>query len=156
MTEQAVIAHPLPELRLEYAFSIRIDFRDRLEFGSGTPRGGRGYVSVAQGKIEGPLLQGKVMPDSGADWALIRESGILEINAHYMLQAADGTPIYMRNRGYMHRRPGGGPPTYFVLTPVFDAPVGLHDWLTRTVFVGKGERRSNPDHSLFSYWAIRT
>ena len=44
--------------------------------------------------------------------------------------------------------------TYFSITPVFDTPPGPHDWLTRTVIVGKGRRYPNPDHTIFQYFAI--
>ena len=45
--------------------------------------------------------------------------------------------------------------TYFRITPVFDAPVGPHDWLTRTVIVGRGRRLPDPDHTVFDYYAVR-
>jgi len=145
-----------PALDLEFAFQIRVEFRDRVMF-SPTPGGGRGYVSVARGEVEGPKLRGRVLPNSGADWALVRQDGTLEINAHYMLEASDGTPIYLQNRGYLHRSdPAEFQPSYFVMAPVFDVPVGPHDWLTRTVIVGKGERRRDPDHSVFTYFAVRS
>ncbi len=146
----------LPTIDLQFAFQVRIDFRDRVIFPP-TPRGGRGYVSVAGGTVEGPMLQGRVLPASGADWGLMRADGVMEINAHYMLEASDGSPIYIQNRGYLYRTPGSKEfqPTYFAMTPTFDAPVGPHDWLTRTVIVGKGERRADPDHTIFTYYAVK-
>ena len=39
-------------------------------------------------------------------------------------------------------------------TPRFDAPTGPHDWLTRTVIVGTGQRFLNPDYTLFRYFAV--
>jgi Protein of unknown function (DUF3237) len=153
--EQAV----LPKIELEYAFSVRIFFKERVEFE--TPRGGRGYTPPSSGEVWGPRLQGKVVPYSGADYAIfqnIRETGI-KINTHYMLQADDGAWIYIRNLGYLHRLPlyegTEGGRTYFRMTPYFAAPKGPHDWMTRTIFVGTAARRSNPDHSLFTYYAVK-
>ena len=154
----------IPQLKLEFAFQIRIDFKERIMFGE-TPRGGRGYVPATGGWVEGPRLKGKVMPYSGADWALVRNDGVLELNAHYMLQAEDGTPIYIQNRGYLWRHDGSaktpikGPPapgvsTYFNITPSFDVPTGPHDWLARTIIVGNGVRHSDPDHTIFTYYAV--
>jgi len=154
----------IPELKLEFAFQVRIDFKERIMFGE-TPSGSRGYVPPTGGWVEGPRLKGKVRPYSGADWAFTRNDGVLELSAHYMLEAEDGTPIYIRNSGYLWRHNGEAkipfkaplPPeysTYFRITPTFDVPVGPHDWLTRTVIVGTGERRSNPDHSIFTYYAV--
>jgi hypothetical protein len=86
-----------------------------------------------------------------------------------MLEADDGTRIYIRNMGYVHgplRASDQGPdeppriPGYFRCTPYFKAPVGPHDWLNRTVVVGIGKRVPKvapddpPDHSLFRYYAV--
>jgi hypothetical protein len=160
-------------LDLEFVFRIRIDFKERLRFEPTTPMGGRVYVPVTGGEISGPRLQGIVMPYSGGDWARGRSDGVAELNAHYTLQASDGALIYINNRGYLYGRDETGRPlvlsdadqraqgfnikpnTYFRLTPVFDAPVGPHDWLTRTVIVGRGRRVPDPDHTVFEYFAVR-
>ena len=148
----------VPKIELEYAFSVRIFFKERVVFT--TPRGGRGYTPPASGDVWGPRLQGKVVPYSGADYATFQDvrQGI-KINTHYMLQADDGAWIYIRNMGYLHRQKlfNGTTPEhgYFRMTPYFDAPKGPHDWLTRTIIIGTAERRSNPDHSLFTYYAVK-
>ena len=149
----------IPTIELEYAFSVRIVFKERIDFIG--PKGGRGYVPPSYGEVWGPRLQGKVVPYSGADYAIFTDlqRGI-SINTHYMLQADDGTWIYIRNIGYLYRpeqAAGAAPaPPYFRMTPYFDAPTGPHDWLTRTVILGTGERRSDPfDHSLFTYYAVK-
>lgn len=165
---------------LEFVFRIRILFKERIVFSPTTPNGGRVYVPPAGGDVFGPRLNGRVVPYSGADWARRHSDGAAELNAHYMLEADDGTPIYIHNRGFLYGRgpdgrplaqgvaahsqteasPGGettwtvAPDTYFVCTPVFDAPVGPHDWLTRTAFVGRGRRVAAPDHTVFDYFAV--
>lgn len=154
-------AKPLGEIepiKLEYAFQIRIDFKERVSFA--TPNGRRAYVPAISGVIEGPRLQGIVVPHSGADYA---GNGVLD--AHYMLQASDGTMIYIHNTGYLYPADGkpidrsdpswgGDRPFYFRVTPYFDTPVGPHDWLTRTVIVGSGKRHANPDYTIFTYYAV--
>ena len=145
-------------IKLEYVFQIRIDFKERVSFA--TPNGRRAYVPALSGVIEGPRLQGIVVPHSGADYA-----GNGRLNAHYMLQASDGTHIYINNTGYLYPvdgKPidrndpswGGDREFYFRITPVFDTPVGPHDWLTRTVIVGTGQRHANPDYTIFTYYAV--
>ena len=42
--------------------------------------------------------------------------------------------------------------TYCRVTPQFEVPAGPHDWLARTLFVGKGERRGAM--SVFDYYAV--
>jgi hypothetical protein len=159
-----------PTLPSEFVFQVRIDFKERTRFLPTSAMGGRVYVPVTGGTITGPKLQGRVLPYSGADWARGRPDGAGEINAHYMFEASDGTPIYIYNKGYLYGRGDDGLPippekkkgfeiaasTYFVCTPVFDTPTGPHDWLTRTVIVGMGERKPNPDHTIFNYFAIKS
>jgi hypothetical protein len=158
-------------LRYEHAFDIRINFDKRWVIGpiAGSLR--HGYTSVGEGStVSGPLLNGRLVDYSGADWPVVRPDGVVELNAHYMIETDDGTPIYIRNLGYVHgpmrssEQPADAAPSippYFRCTPYFRAPDGKYDWLNRTVIVGVGQRRpklnegDEPDHSLFRYYAIR-
>lgn len=142
-------------LQLEHVFDIRIDFNERKIFGPVAGGASQGYVSVKSGIVEGPRLNGRVVDYSGADWATVRTDGVVELNAHYLLEANDGTLIYIRNLGYVYgAQPERGRSAYFRCTPYFRAPEGPHEWLNRTVIVGGGERRTNPDHSVFRYYAV--
>jgi Protein of unknown function (DUF3237) len=155
---------PQLEASLEYVFEMRVNFTpDRCIFGP-LPGGGRqGYTPTAGGQIYGPRLSGHVVPLSGADFATVRDDGVIEINSHYLLETDDATKIYINNVGYLvPAKPGTGQtahglvqPAYFRFTPRFKVPAGPHDWLARTVFVGAGQRRANPDHSIFRYYAVR-
>lgn len=151
-------------VRLEHVFDVRVTFGDdRIIFGL-LPGGARqGYTPPHGGIITGPRLSGIVVPHSGADYATVRGDGVIELNAHYMLEAEDGTPIYIQNRGYIVPSADGQgeandqgliQPAYFRFTPTFRVPAGPHDWLARTVIVGAGERRRDPDHSIFRYYAV--
>lgn len=157
-------------LRYEHAFDIRINFDKRWMFGPISGGDMHGYTSVGEGcTISGPRLTGKLVDYSGADWPVVRPDGVVELNAHYMIEADDGARIYIRNLGYVHgplRAEGQGPdeepaiPRYFRCTPYFRAPIGPHDWLNRTVIVGVGQRvpkvrdEDPQDHSLFRYYAV--
>jgi len=152
-----------PALGLEFAFRIRLNLGIRNKIGE-IPSGGiRGFVSAAGGIIEGPMLNGIVVPNSGGDWALYRPDNTVAFQAHYMLQADDGTDIYIRNSGYRHappevaRRQEALEPVdfseyYMRITPTFDTPIGKHDWLTRNIIVGCGERHA--DFSMFHYYLL--
>lgn len=141
---------------LEHVFDIEVLFGpDRAIFGPLPGGGHQGYTPATGGTISGPRLTGSVVPHSGADYATVRADGTIELCAHYLLQASDGTMIYIRNLGYLVRPAAGEPqPSYFKLTPYFRVPAGPHDWLTRTVIVGGGERRTDPDRTLFRYYAL--
>ncbi len=154
---------PHQTVTTEFVFETRVDFSvERCIFGP-LPDGSRqGYTPLTTGTISGPRLSGRVLPQSGADFAIVRGDGVIEINSHYILEADDGTLIYISNSGYLvPAAPGtaqivdGTPqPAYFRFTPMFRVPAGPHDWLNRTIVIGTGERRSNPDHSIFRYFAV--
>ena len=143
------------DVKLVHAFDVRMNFHKRVIFGPVSGGAKQGYVSFKDGVIKGPKLNGKLMEYSGADWATVRMDGVVETNAHYMLEADDGTPIYIQNRGYIYNtQPNAPGPAYFRCTPYFRAPVGKHDWLNRTVIVGGGERHENPDYTIFRYYTV--
>jgi hypothetical protein len=143
------------DVKLEHVFDVRIDFHERHIFGPVSGGAKQGYVSVKGGLVEGPRLNGVVKAHSGADWGTVRTDGVVELNAHYLLEADDGALIYIRNLGYVYgAAPGATGPSYFRCTPYFRAPEGKHDWLNRTVIVGGGQRKTNPDHTVFRYYAV--
>jgi uncharacterized protein DUF3237 len=149
------------ELRFTHVFDVRINFDKRWLIGPVSGGANVGYTSIGAGStVSGPRLNGKLVDYSGADWPIVRQDNVVELNAHYMIEADDGARIYIRNMGYVHGPLPGGIPAYFRCTPYFRAPVGPHEWLNRTVIVGVGQRRPRqtpedpPDHSLFRYYAI--
>jgi len=145
------------DCKLEHVFDIEVFFgADRTIFGPLPDGGKQGYTPPIGGTISGPRLTGTVVPHSGADYPLVRSDGVIELNAHYLLKAEDGTLIYIMNKGYLvPGGPGSTQPGYFRITPYFRVPEGPHDWIGRTCIVGGGERRSDPDRTLFRYYALR-
>ena len=148
---------------LEFAFAITLKF-ERVQVIDPAPEGGRRTaVYVDEGVIEGPLLNGRAVPNSGGDYAYFRPDDTAVFDARYMLEADDGTLILIRNKGYLwERKPGvmqrlrqwafeGGDPVspdeyYLRARPTFECSQGPHYWLTRHVFVGVGERRRDGNH----------
>lgn len=155
--------------RLEFALEIRLAF-PRVQMIPNTPMGGsRSAVYVQEGTFEGPRLRGKAVPGSGGDYAYFRPDDVAVFDARYMLEEEDGTLILLHNRGFLWgRKPDtmqklrdwafkGGAPVpheeyYLRGNPSFETPIGKHDWLTKHVFVGVGERR--PDGNRLRYYAL--
>ena len=130
------------DCKLEHVFDIVVEFgADRTTFGPLPGGDQQGYTPPIGGTITGPRLNGIVVPRSGADYAIVRSDGVLELEAHYMLQADDGTLIYIVNRGYLVRAPEGTgekndqgmvQPAYFRCTPIFRVPaVRMTGWPVR-------------------------
>jgi hypothetical protein len=155
--------------KLEFAFEVRLYF-SRVQTIASMPTGaGRGGVYLGTGEFSGPRLNGKVVPDSGGDYALFRPDDTVSFDARYMLQENDGTLILLQNRGYLWgykddtmRRlrdmaftggPAVSPAEYYFRTfPSFEVDTGKHDWLTRHVIIGIGERKA--DGNLIRYYAL--
>ncbi|WP_426956322.1 DUF3237 domain-containing protein [Muricoccus radiodurans] len=115
------------------------------------PNGERRVIPINGGRVTGPRLEGEVLP-GGADFQLIRPDGVAEIEARYVIRAADGALVYVVNRGLRHAAPEDmdrllrGEPVppervYFRTAPVFETAAPALAWLTRSLFLGYGERR---------------
>jgi hypothetical protein len=152
-----------PVLVFVFRILLRFDAGPRLRFEPAYRAGRRGFVAVQGGEVSGPRLTGRVLPQYGGDWPWFSPGGLVDFEAHYLLEASDGTPVYIHNRGLAWSAPDvlarieAGEPvapedTYCRVTPRFEAPAGPHEWLNRTVFIGKGERRGA--QSVFDYYAV--
>ena len=148
---------------LEYVFEMHVRLGDRMHTEKLPDGGKRAFVPVTGGEISGPRLSGRIVPYSGGDWPSVRPDASAIFNARYLLETSDGTQIYIKNRGIrsgsketIQRILAGeavDPSEYYMrLAPRFEAPEGPHEWLSRTVFIGTGERLE--DHSVFRYWAV--
>lgn len=115
-------------------------------------RGERRVVPLAGGTVSGPGLSGRIV-EGGADWQWRRADGVLEISAHYVIEADDGGWIEVRSEGLRHGPPevmaalerGDDVPAsaYFFRTFVrftTGAPAWLH--LNRTMALAVGRREA--------------
>jgi hypothetical protein len=116
------------------------------------PQGERRFVPLGGGTVSGPELNGRLV-EGGIDWQWRRPDGVLEIAAHYVLQADDGGLIEVKSDGLRHAAPevmaalARGEPVppqdYFFRTFVrftTGAPAWLH--LNRTMAVAVGAREA--------------
>jgi hypothetical protein len=160
----------LEKPHLEFAFECQLQFTRALAVPN-VPNGGfRSAVLVDGGRFEGPAITGHAIPNSGGDYAHFRDDDTAVFDARYLLEVDDGTIIYMQNRGFLWgRKPDAmarlrawafenGPPVphedyYLRAQPTFETPKGKHDWLTRHVFIGVGERR--PDGNFIRYFVLQ-
>jgi Protein of unknown function (DUF3237) len=134
---------------LEFVFAARVTVDRPLELGD-VGKGGRRIVPITGGEFFGSQLRGKVIP-GGADWQIVRNDGVAELEARYTLQTDDGALIYVRNHALRH-----GPaevmaalaagrsvaPTsyYFRGATFFETSAARYAWLTKHIIVCTGER----------------
>ena len=138
------------EPSFDFAGQVDVAVSAPLVVGRG-PTGERRVVPILGGRIAGPRLNGEVLA-GGADFQLIRDDGVAEIEARYTLRLEDGALVQVLNRGIRHASPEDmarllrGEPVppervYFRTAPVFETAAPAHAWLHRSLFLGFGERR---------------
>ncbi len=155
--------------RLEFVMEVRLKFPEAYSMAPLPGGGMRTAVLVQGGTFEGPLLKGKAVPGSGGDYAYWRGDEVACLDARYLLQEDDGTVIMLQNKGFLWgRKPdtmerlrdwafNNGAPVphgdYYLRSQTsFECATGKHDWLTRHVFIGVGERL--PHGNLLRYYAL--
>jgi len=116
------------------------------------PHGTRRTAPLTGGTFEGPRLRGTILPDSSADWQLLRSDGVLEMDLRFTLRTDDGALISMSAFGLRHGPPeviaaiGRGeavdPSTYYFRTmPRFETAHPSYSFLNRLIAVASGDRR---------------
>jgi hypothetical protein len=144
----ATAAQPAPPLT--FAFELRATVGDPVEIGP-VPHGRRRIVPILGGTVRGPMLNATVVPGSGSDWQLIQPDGFSELDTRYTLRTEKGQLVYVQNAGIRHAAPEvmqkllagqivDPKLVYFRTVPKFETSVPDLQWLTRSVFVGVGER----------------
>lgn len=118
---------------LEFAFEETVTLGDAFLPGE-TAQGGRIVIPITGGTFEGPGIRGIVMP-GGWDYQLRRPDGCNEVKADYFLKTDDGAIINVVNTGVICTGEDGTMRP--VRThPVFEAPRGKYEWLSRQAFIG--------------------
>jgi hypothetical protein len=118
---------------LEFVFEETVKLGEAVRPGD-TARGGRLIIPITGGTFEGPDIKGVIMP-GGWDWQLRRPDGCTDVEADYFLKTDDGVVINVVNKGAICTGEGGAPQP--VRThPVFEAPRGKYEWLSKAAFIG--------------------
>jgi len=140
------------EPRLTLTLEVVAEVADPIEL-EPVAGGRRRMVPIVGGTFEGHgglAIRGRILP-GGGDTQLIHEDGLTEADARYTLEADGGILIDVRNRGVRHAQPEvmrrllagervDPSLVYFRTTPTFDTSAPDLQILTRSIFVGTGER----------------
>ena len=137
---------------LVFAFELRAQVGPPTEIGE-VPHGRRRIVPILGGTVKGPQLNATVLP-GGADWQLIQPDGFSELDTRYTLETDKGQLIYVQNPGVRSAPPDvmkkllagevvDPALVYFRTQPKFETSAPELQWITRSLFVGMGERYPN-------------
>lgn len=157
-------ASAMPTPILEHVLTITLQFDNRFKTPVMQSGVEHGWISVTGGSFEGPTLKGKVLR-GGGDASMTRADGVVVVGARYILQEDDGTMISLYNPGMRDgsAQRAAGVDTAIVIdpeawdlrtSPVFDTPVGKHDWLTRSTFVGVGRKLPDGQGNTIHYFKV--
>jgi hypothetical protein len=156
---QAPAATPTP--KLTFAFEIRAQVGPPLELGD-VAHGRRRIVPILGGTFSGIGIKGRIVP-GGADWQIVHEDGLTELDTRYTLETDQGELIYVQNAGVRHAAPDvikkllAGETVdpslvYFRTTPKFETSAKNLQHLTRSIFIGLGERY--PTEVVVRFWKV--
>lgn len=144
----------------EFLCTLDVDVGELVSLGSG-PLGERRRVEILGGTFEGPRMKGTVIP--GADWQLLRQDGVLDLDARYALRDESGALIHVLSQGMRHGPPevmaclargeSADPSSYFFRSVMrFETSAPALDFLNRTIAVATAERKARKVE--LTAWAI--
>jgi hypothetical protein len=141
----------LPDPSLTRVYHLQATVGEPLDLGD-IAQGRRRIVPLTGGTFTGPDLNGKLLPDSSADWQIVLPDGTALGDIRYMLRTDDGILLYVQSRGVRHgsadvlARLARGEDvdaakyTFRTWTKIETAAPGL-EWLNKGVFISVGARQ---------------
>ena len=143
-----------PKPVLQYMSRFYVDLVAPVwEMGQTSDLGRRRIIPITGGKFEGPMLNGKIL-NNGADWQVVTKDGLAIIDTRYLLEADDGSLIYLQTKGYRYgpadvmAKVGKGEPVdpnlyNFRMTMQFETASKKYDWLNKAIGIGFAMRLGN-------------
>ncbi len=132
---------------LSFAFAIKAKVAPIQDLGQ-TARGHRRIVDILGGEVQGPRLEGEILP-GGADWQVVRPDGTIEVVARYTIKARSGALVYVQNEGLRLQK---GSDIYFRTAPRFETADPSLKWIETSLFVGKAYRA--PDRVAIGFHEV--
>ena len=150
---------PTPPLIFFADFSVQVD--KPQEVGQ-THHGVRRLIPILGGQVQGQDWTARVLP-GGADFQLIVNERMAELDARYTIETDGGDLIYVQNRAVRTAAPDvmarlvrgeAVPPelVYFRCSPSFETASASLRWITERLFVGTGAR--HPDRVVMRLFEV--
>jgi hypothetical protein len=132
-------------------FTITAELEPIMNLGA-TPYGERRIVGITGGTVNGPKLQGRVLP-GGADWQIVRADGAADIQARYTIETDARARILVNSEGVRHGPPevlaalargdNVDPSLYYFRTVMrFETSDPAVHWLNRILALARGAREA--------------
>ncbi len=146
----------------EYVFSYTASLNPPEIVGD-VPEGLRVNYWVTGGDVEGPKLQGKLLP-VGADWLTLKRDGVAALDVRISILTHDGVLIDvtypglgdMGADGYEKACRGELPKRMKLYTvPRFRTAHPDYQWMHRALFIGIGEVDFDRSEVIYDIYALR-
>ena len=127
-----------------------------------TVQGLRRLIPILGGEVQGQDWSGRVLP-GGADFQLILNPRMAELDARYVIETDGGDLIHVQNRAVrtaapeiMARLIRGEPvdpaDVYFRCSPSFETASPSLGWISERLFIGTGARQ--PDRVVMRFFEL--
>jgi hypothetical protein len=148
-----------PELKFFADLNVQVD---RPQDVGMTVHGQRRVISILGGEVQGQGWTARVLP-GGADFQMIVNPTLSELDARYVLETDAGDLIFVQNRAVrtaspevMGRLIRGEPvdpqQVYFRCTPQFETASKSLSWISERLFIGTGARE--PDRVIMRFFEV--
>ena len=146
---------------LTWFANLSVQVAAPLEVGK-TVRGVRRLIPILSGTAQGNGWSARVMP-GGADFQLLVNDRLAELDARYVLETDAGDLIYVQNRAVRAAAPEvmarlvrgeevDPQQVYFRCSPSFETASASLAWISERLFVGTGVRY--PDRVAMQFFEV--
>lgn len=151
----------LPTPQLKFFADLSVQVAAPMEVGQ-TLHGQRRVIPILGGTVQGQGWTGRVLP-GGADFQLIVNSRMAELDARYCVETDAGDLIYVTNRAVRSASPEvmaklvrgevvDPNEVYFRCSPSFETASQALGWISECFFLGTGAR--HPDKVVMRFFQV--
>ena len=151
----------LPTPALNFFADLSVQVAKPHEVGQ-TQHGVRRLIPILGGQVQAQGWTARVLP-GGADFQLIVNARMAELDARYVIETDGGDLIYVQNRAVRTAAPEvmaqlvRGEPVapelvYFRCSPSFETASTSLGWINERLFVGTGAR--HPDRVVMRFFEV--
>ena len=152
---------PFPAPSLQFFADLSVQVATPQEVGP-TVHGLRRLIPIMGGEVQGQGWTARVLP-GGADFQLILNPRMAELDARYTIETDGGDLIFVQNRAVrtaapevMQRLIRGEPvdpsEVYFRCSPSFETASASLGWISERLFVGTGARE--PERVVMRFFEV--
>jgi hypothetical protein len=150
---------PTPELKFFADLTVQVD---RPQEVGPTVHGQRRVIPILGGEVQGEGWTARVLR-GGADFQMIVNQSLAELDARYVLETDAGDLIFVQNRAVRTAAPEvmarlirgevvDPQQVYFRCTPQFETASKSLSWISERLFIGTGARQ--PDRVVMRFFEV--